>query len=252
MLDGKLKKMQDKVAKLLRQAEDVAGTPEEAIFQGKAFEIMAKYGLEMSQVEAAKQGLDVTEMPGAIQWTTRIEGKYIAQQALLLHGIARALHCSTVYTDSKINGYILHVFGMEHHVDRVKMLWGILRPQMLRLVGKVRPAEGFREVYVQDHWGDVRKKSTAGQLKKYRRAWIAGFAQTIAERVREQENKAIEGAGGGALVLYRGDKERADLALREAFPRVRVTKPRASYDMNGYAHGRRDGRNALMQHSLAS
>ena len=30
--------MQDKVAKLLRQAEDVVGTPEEAVFQAKAFE----------------------------------------------------------------------------------------------------------------------------------------------------------------------------------------------------------------------
>lgn len=39
-------KLKSKVAKLLRQAEDVAGTPEEAVFQAKAFELMAKYGID--------------------------------------------------------------------------------------------------------------------------------------------------------------------------------------------------------------
>ncbi|ASZ75243.1 hypothetical protein PBI_MISSWHITE_77 [Mycobacterium phage MissWhite] len=250
---SKQAKMQDKVAKLLRQAEDVAGTPEEAVFQAKAFELISKYGLEMAQVNAAKEGLDVSELPDAIQWDVLIKGKYVAQQALLLHGIARALHCKTVYsTVAGANAQRVYVFGVPRHIERVQFLWGILRPQMLRLVDKVRPEVIHQQRVYDWRTGEYRLKSTAGQTKAYRRAWIAGFAQTIADRVREQENKAVEGAGGGALVLYRDDVSRANTALREAFPRVRNVRPRTRYNGAGYAHGQRDGRNAAMQHSLAS
>ncbi|ASZ75425.1 hypothetical protein PBI_JOSHKAYV_86 [Mycobacterium phage JoshKayV] len=251
-MDAKTKKMQDKVAKLLRQAEDVAGTPEEAVFQAKAFELISKYGLEMAQVEATKNGLDISELPDAIKWQVLITGKYVAQQALLLHGIARALHCKTVYTNiGGTTSQRVYVFGVERHIERVQFLWEILRPQMLRLVENVRP-EVFR-VETKYDWrtGEYRKKSTAGQTKSYRRAWIAGFAQTVADRVRAEENKAVEGAGGGALVLYRDDKERAAVALREAFPRVRTTRSSTRYNQSGYAHGQRDGRNAAMQRSIA-
>ncbi|EKF22972.1 hypothetical protein C731_2975 [Mycolicibacterium hassiacum DSM 44199] len=253
MIDGKTKKMQEKVAKLLRQAEDVAGTPEEAVFQAKAFELISKYGLEMAQVNATKEGLDLSELPDAIQWDVLIEGKYVAQQALLLHGIARALHCKTVYsTVAGTSAQRVYVFGVPRHIERVQFLWGILRPQMLRLVDKVRPEVVHQQRVYDWRTGEYRPKSTAGQTKAYRRAWIAGFAQTISDRVREQESKALEGAGGGALVLYKDDEARARTALQQAFPRVRHTKARTRYDGAGYAHGQRDGRNAAMQHSLAS
>ncbi|QCG76936.1 hypothetical protein SEA_XIANYUE_83 [Mycobacterium phage XianYue] len=251
-MDTKTAKMQSRVAKLLRQAEDVTGTPEEAVFQAKAFELMAKYGIEMAQVEATKAGLDMTELPDAIKWDATVSGKYVAQQALLLHGIARALHCKTVYTTiGGTKSQRVYVFGMERHVERVKFLWDILRPQMLRLVEEVRPeVVNVRRKY---DWqtGEYRTVSGAGQVKSYRRAWIAGFAQTIGERVRAEESKALENAGGGALVLYRDDKARAQAALTKAFPRVRNTRSNTHYNQSGYAHGQRDGRNAAMQRSIA-
>ncbi|AFV51215.1 hypothetical protein ST20ES_86 [Mycobacterium phage 20ES] len=252
-MDSKTKKMQDRVAKLLRQAEDVVGTPEEAVFQAKAFELMAKYGLEMAQVEATKNGLDMTEMPDAIKWVARVSGKYVAQQALLLHGIARALHCKTVYrTVAGTKEQEVFVFGMERHIERVKFLWDILRPQMLRLVNEVRPETMHHRTRYDWQTGSYKTVSGAGQVKSYRRAWIAGFAQTIGERVRAEESKAVESAGGGALVLYRDDKARAQAELARVFPRVRTERSRTNYNSSGYAHGQRDGRNASMQRSLAS
>lgn len=248
MTDTKTAKMQDKVAKLLRQAEDVAGTPEEAVFQAKAFELISKYGIDMAQVQATKEGLDSAELPDAIRVDIFVTGKYVAQQALLLHGIANALHCKTVYsTIAGDNSQRVTVFGVKRHIDRVQFLWDILRPQMLRLVEKVRPE---KVVPQWDYYLD-RPKSTAGQTKSYRRAWIAGFAQTVAERVRAEENKALTADTGGALVLFRGDKERAALALRDAFPRVRNVQQRTRFNADGYAHGQRDGRSAAMNHSLA-
>lgn len=257
MLETKKAKMQDKVAKLLRQAEDVAGTPEEAVFQAKAFELISKYGIDMAQVQATKEGLDVSELPDAIRWEHQFSGKYEAQQVLLLHGIVQALHCKAVLsTLRKVGGgkaQRLIVFGVPRHIERVEFLWGILRPQMLRLVENVRPDGGFVAHQAYD-WrtGEYRTKSTSGQLKSYRRAWIAGFASTVSERLRSEESRALEGSTGNALVLFRGDKERAAVALREAFPRTGRARSRTMYDHNGYAHGQRDGRSAAMNRSLSA
>lgn len=97
MTNERTLKMQAKVAKLLRQAEDVAGTPEEAIFQARAFEIMSKYGLDEVEIAAIQQGLDVTKDPEAVTWSTNLVGKHRPQQMALLNQIATALHCETVY-----------------------------------------------------------------------------------------------------------------------------------------------------------
>lgn len=249
---SKLMKMQEKVAKLLRQAEDVAGTPEEAVFQAKAFELISKYGIDMAQVNATKAGLDASQNPDTIRWDVVMEGKYVPQQILLLHGLVQSLHCKAVLNKSR-SGQTVIIFGLQRHIERVQFLWSILRPQMLRLVETVRPADGFQARVAYD-WrtGERREKNTGGQLRAYRRAWIAGFAQTVGDRVRSEENKALrEAESSGALVLFRGDAERAAVALREAFPRTKVQQAKTRYDHRGYAHGVRDGRSATMQNSLA-
>jgi len=231
-------KLREKVAKLLRQAEDVAGTAEEAVFQAKAFELMAKYGIDQAQVEAARQGLDASDLRDAIQWIVKIEGKYASAQLMLLHNLAIALHCKTVYSTVKAYGGSstrMYVYGVPSHIERVKMLWQILQPQMMRLVDTVRPDYNYG----------------AGHLRSYRRSWIAGFGQAVGARLRTQETKALENESGGALVLFRGDAERASLALRNAHPRTGRAK-RSSVNGAGYAHGQRDGRNASFNQSIAS
>ncbi|BBC43906.1 hypothetical protein [Mycobacterium phage GS4E] len=70
------------------------------------------------------------------------------------------------------------------------------------------------------------------------------LTEMIAEFVKES-------AGGGALVLYRDDKARAQAELARVFPRVRHTRSNTSYNSSGYAHGQRDGRNASMQRQIA-
>ncbi|ASR86183.1 hypothetical protein SEA_BOBSWAGET_78 [Mycobacterium phage BobSwaget] len=252
-MTSKREKMQIVVAKLLRQAEDTAGTPEGDIFQAKAFEVMAKYGIEQAEIDAANEGIDAPNIPDAIRWSYTFTGKYVAQQALLLNGLVVALHGKAVLSTNRgTKEQTLIMFAVPRHIERIQFLWEILRPQMLRLVENVRPEGGFTPRYKYDYrTGDYKAKSTSGQLKSYRRAWIAGFAQTVSERVKAEESKALNSAGGGALVLYRNDQERAAVALREAFPRVRNTRgPR--FDPSGYAHGQRDGRTAAMRHSLAS
>lgn len=255
-MDARTQKMQAKVAKILRQAEDVAGTPEEGVFQARAFEIIAKYGLDMNMINAQKEGLDTAgSSPDAELWEVQLEGKYLSNQALLLHGIAKTLHCSTVYASGKgyPKGYYrIYIFGVPVHLERVKFLWEILQPQMLRLVENIQPENGFRDEW-KFNWetGEYELKSTGGRLRAYRRAWIAGFASEITSRLLQQEQKAVESAGSGALVLYRDDKSRAEQAQEAKFPTAKPVRRRSNYNPAGLAHGQRDGANAAMAHALA-
>lgn len=248
-------KLRDRVAKLLRQAEDVAGTPEEAVFQAKAFELMAKYGIDQASVQAAKQGLDTSDLRDAIQWIVKIDGKYAQAQMLLLHNLANALHSKTVYNKNRAGELHMYVYGVPTHIERIQMLWQILQPQMMRLVETVRPDYDYSQLkrrYNYDtHQFETYRSSGSGYLKSYRRSWIAGFGSAVGDRLRQQENKALrEAESSGALVLFQGDAEKAAVALRKEHPRLRNTKSsRVNY--NGYAHGQRDGRNATFNHSLS-
>jgi len=241
-------KIRDKVGKLLRQAEDVAGTPEEqVVFLAKAFELMSKYGIEESEARVTAVQNDLPQ--NAVQWHVDLEGKYQPMQSLLLNGIGRALHCRLVQSRHR-GGTRLYIFGMQYHIDRVEMLWDILRPQMLRTVATVRPPEGG-ELRRYFDWasGEYLHKSVPVNTTSYRRAWIAGFAKTVADRLREAETAAVEAASSGVLALYRTDAQKAQDKLRETFPRTGNVR-RSSYNQSGFAHGQRDGRNAQFAHSV--
>ena len=251
---SKIENMQDKVAKLLRQAEDVVGTPEDAVFQAKAFEIMAKYGIEHVAVDAARQGLDTSDLRDAIKWEVVIDGKYANAQMLLLHNLAVTLHSKTVYLKDRSGVLRMYVYGVPTHIDRIKMLWEILQPQMMRLVEKVRPETPLTKRKATFNWDTSTYEYTEvpapGRLKSYRRSWIAGFAQAVGDRLRIEEVQALAADTSGALVLFRGDKERAEVALRKAHPRLRNSRG-SRVDAGGYAHGQRDGRNSMFNRSLS-
>lgn len=230
-----LAKLADKVAKLLRQAEDVAGTPEEGIFQARAFEIMAKYGIAEAMIRARRQGLDTAEIPGAIQHIIDITGKYANAQMLTLAGMGRALHCKGVYNGLNGGGIRLYLYGMPDHIERLKFLWPLLQPQALRMVEIVRPARDF---------------ASNGDVTVYRRSWMAGFANAIESRIREQENKAVEGVSG-AIVLYKTDEERAEDAVKLHHPNLRVgRRSERRMDYSGYINGQRDGRSTSFNREI--
>ena len=234
-MDARTRKMQRKVAKLLRQAESVAGTPEEAVFHARAFELIAKYGIDLATVERDRRGLDASaKIPDAIKWTVMIDGKYVPQQGLLLFGLIQTLHCELVYY-AYPDRYPVEGYGVRRQIHRIQALWEILQPQAVRLVETARPPGN----------------PTAGETRRYRRSWIAGFAARVRERLEEQEARAIESADAGALVIYHDDARRALVARQKDYPqRLRKAGPLTSYSAAGYAHGQRDGSSAVMNRSL--
>lgn len=228
-------KIVDKIAKLLRQAESVAGTPEADVFQERAFALIAKHGVDEALLENQRQRISSSLPAEAIEWSLIIKGSWAHAQMMLLNALAGPLHCEVAYYSGTPVRVL--VYGMPRHIDRMKILWDLLQPQMLRLVTAARPEPGQ---YV-----------TGGRVRAFRRAWIAGFASGIATRLRQQEEAAIEAAGSTALVLFKDDAARAKAKLHEANPRLRVTK-RAGFDRAGYRQGQRDSESAVLNRPVSA
>lgn len=222
----------DKIAKLLRQSESAAGTPEEAAFQIRAFELMAKWGIDEAVARmAAEQTHGAPEKQASWIYLTT-EGKYKPMQAHVIHMLAGAMQCKSLQM-ATMGRITCKVYGVDEHLHRLRIMWDILRPQLLRGLKNAEPPFGYTH---------------SGELRVYRRNWVAGYASQIAERIRNQENAAA--AAAGALVLYKSDANKAmDLFTKEN-PRTRQVGRGRQYDPSGWAHGTRDGKSASLNRSL--
>lgn len=195
-----LQDIREKVTKLLRQAADREGTPEGDTFREKAFALMAKYGVEESQLEGNRFG-------SANEVVFTFSGTYTDLQFSLLNYISHALHCVCVRQSLHGRQTVpqANVFGMPHHVDRVEMLFSVLNPIMIAGANR----------YAATLWAD------AVHTRRAKRSWMMGFTRTIANRLRAIENEhsaqyARDGQSG-ELVLT-SDFNRAEAAAFERFP----------------------------------
>lgn len=230
-------KMVDRVAKLLRQAEDAerAGRHGERIaFQEKAFAIMAQYGIDEALARARQDGLDVKIDPKAESIFVHLHGAYQPQQWTVLDGMAGAMHCKTMRT--RVEGRTaIRIYGMPDHLRRVEDMSKLLQPQALHGVANARPL---------DEW------CSGSRVRVYRRNWLEGYSDEISGRIRKAENQAA--ASAGAVVLYRSDKERAELAMNRDYPDLTYTSNRRVFDYDGYEQGCQAGQSAQLHRSVTA
>ena len=214
-----------KVAKLLRQAEDRRGTPEGAVFEAKAFELMAKYGVEASQEDDTRR---------ARRRDVDFAGSYTDLQFRLFTSIASTLHCTPIryhrYNKRTVEHAVL--FGLNHHVERIMMLYSILNPQMIAGANR----------YGDSLWSD------AGHTRKAKRSWMLGFIETIRDRLATIENKHQQNfarAGKTGELVLLNDAEEAMRLAREEFPFLQTNTQRSptSVDPAGFTRGIRSGEN---------
>jgi hypothetical protein len=231
---GDHEKMVDRVAKLLRQAEDaeLAGRDAEMIaFQEKAFDIMATYGISEALARARQNGLDIKVDAQAASAYVHFEGAYQRMQAELFWEMSGAMQCQALRFNSR-GKVSMRVYGMPDHLQRLQDIWVLLAPQAQRGMEKAHPGA----------W------SSSSEVVMYRRSWLAGFGDTIGRRIRKAENKAA--ADAGALELYKSDKERAELALRTDYPHTSEVTSNVDYDSFGYDQGCQAGEAAQLHRSV--
>ncbi|MCZ7440434.1 DUF2786 domain-containing protein [Micromonospora sp. WMMC241] len=212
--------MLSKVRKLLAQAEDPACTPaESATFMAKATELIARYGVDRALLAAREPAADPVG-----DRVVEVIAPYARDKAGLLAAVADPLRCRCVRRREG-NGFAMHLFGFASDLERVELL--------------------FTSLLVQAAHGLAGAAVPAGEHPAaFRRAWLAGFAQVVAERLRAAEAGAVAEAGAPSVALVLADRsDRVQRRLAEVYPRLR-TAPRRRLAGGGFGPGAAAGRRA--------
>lgn len=170
----------DKIAALLRKAEDSAATPAEAeAFVSKAQELMTKYAIT-EELLARARGANLQSQEEIVE--VHIDYTGIYRQALYDVGkvIAQANNCKILISNhnyTKPQFVRLHVIGFESDVERVRMLNASLQ---IQAIGGMRKAE---KDFLQSWMSGMQKY-------KARRDFIFGFASGLQQQLAAANRRA--------------------------------------------------------------
>lgn len=220
-----------RVRKLLAQAEDAGVTEAEAeVFNTKAAELIARYGIDRAMLAADCQSKDeITSV------SIPVDSPYSTEKAHLLHWVADPLRCRTVLHGFRRTISKVTVLGYASDLERVQLLYTSLLLQATTQLAQVRPDQ------VLSYFGE--------SVAAYRRTWLSGFAAAVKQWLEAAEARALRddsGATGGgqstALVIH--DRQaRVDIAYEEAFPNLRKAR-RRKLSGGGFADGHNAGLSA--------
>jgi len=216
------KNWKDIILKLMAKAEDPATSLDErnAIVDKITF-LMAKHGIEEAMLEAgqAKPTYKLVDL------SYRIPAPYALAKAKILYHIGKAFGCESIVIDDHTR---VRVFGFENDQERVFMLYGSLIIQMNNgLASAVKP------------------KGVHG--KTFNHSWIAGYAATVSQRVRDAytraQNEVRTESSGMDIVLMEKSVAVRNM-FREAYPRTSKIGQSYATHAGAYAAGSTAGRNA--------
>ncbi|WP_027945631.1 DUF2786 domain-containing protein [Amycolatopsis taiwanensis] len=221
----------ERVRKLLAKAEDSAVTPEEAeLYNTKAAELIARYGIDNAMLAASGQAADeltVLKLP--------IDNPYSRDKASLLANIAYPLRCRTLLHCVGQSVEAVTVLGFRSDLTRVELLFTSLLLQANTQLVRVRPEERmFRE-----------------SLAAYRRTWLHGFARAVHERLVRAEANAVHdyrptsAATPSAELVIRDRTALVQQAFDREYGDARIAGPRR-LSGSGYQDGHRAGTRARL------
>lgn len=194
--DSTKNKKYDQIRALMTKARHPNTPPEEAnASREKALALAAKYSLEEALAAAGGNALrEKPEMKDFFIYDDEAgvpSGAGMSAQARLLIRIARSLHCAMVDWGDR-SGWIVTVCGCPSDLAAVSLLWESLRLQAISAAvnAEIPPGRSARHF-------------RAGVMK--------GFAEQVAERLRQPEE---QGEPGAAVALRSRESEAWDF-LRE-------------------------------------
>jgi hypothetical protein len=224
-------KILNRIRGLLQKAQNVAGTPEADAFNEKAFELLAKYGLDEDDV-TGQSIVDNADDDKLIAVTFTFGKQFRDQRRLLLDAIMNGLGCISIgLGDGKVK-----VFGVARQLRRGQLLHSFLGPQMIAGASRTANTQGF---------GAFDKAA----MRAHRASWMEGFAEGVYRKIDEIEQAAIRQRDMGfddrrTAIKRKSDFDRAAAALFKAYPNAASTahrRTRGSGYAAGYAKGSTSG-----------
>ncbi|MGW1002018.1 DUF2786 domain-containing protein [Streptomyces sp. NPDC002520] len=230
--DGLPETLLGKVRALLRKAENPAATEDEArVYLDKAYELMAKYGIEQAVLD------DVTEAERPVDRIVDLHPPYVKEGRRLLARIGYEMRCRSVYPGGKDNRHRVHLFGFEADIQATEVLFASLRLQML---------EGADRA-------DRLHRPAGEDARAYKRSWMLGFIREVTERIGAaqrtasaavEEGNEADGTGGRSVALVLADRTMVvEARLAAQYPKLNKTRP-TKFKGTGYWQGVSDGRDA--------
>ncbi|HKN53345.1 MAG TPA: DUF2786 domain-containing protein [Amycolatopsis sp.] len=220
----------ERVRKLLAKAEDPAVTEAEAeLYNKKAAELIARYGIDKAMLAASGAGADeITTLKIAM------ENPYSREKASLLTNIAYPLRCRSLLHRAGQLVAAVTVFGFKSDLARVELLFTSLLLQASTQLTGVRPGQ---------------RLFSGESIAAYRRTWLHGFAAAVHQRLKHAEEAAARahtpatpGARSAELVV-RDRMELVQHAFDEQYGDLRSAPPRR-LSGSGYGDGHDAGTRA--------
>lgn len=208
-------KIQDRIRALLNQARDQQGTPEGEVFERKAYELLAKYGL--TEFDLGDTQEDLQQMVSRDYF---VEGRYPREKQLLLASIGRSLGC---YAVRERGSSRVLLAGTRRNVERTLFLYEML---VLQATSESMKLKG-------DYY------STTQQV---RHSFWVGFASRIEERLATAEHEIHDELRKTSTALVPvNELALAENHFREANANLHITASRSRSKLNSRGHdGGRD------------
>ncbi|QHC26400.1 DUF2786 domain-containing protein [Streptomyces sp. GS7] len=212
---------------LLAKAEDPRTPESEAeLARKRAFEMMAKYGVDEALLSDGQPSRDVI-----IDRNIDLPNPWSMSRVRLMCFIAQSVGCKAVHMGVRGDVRRVHVIGYESDIQRAEILYASLLIQMLGGLNAQVVPYGVRSA------------------RAWRNSWTIGFIERVIERLEAIEKAARAAASGetsatgrsGELVLADRD-EMVEAAYRREHPHARSS--RGSYSGSGYGHGAAAGNRA--------
>jgi hypothetical protein len=207
-----------RVRKLMDKAAATSNVHEADAFSRKAAELVARHRIDPAAL--AQRGGDEL----AVREVALGRGAYVRGRLALLMAVAEA-HDARVVFSATPSGTIAYVAGHTSDVDVVEVMYTSLHSQAASQMSAER-------------------RATSAATQSYRRAFLFGYADSVAKSF-DEVRKAAEAAspttvavddGGRSLArLERG--RRVDEFIGERFGRVRTARSAAGADVTGWSAG---------------
>ena len=211
---GMDERMLKRVRALLAKAESTEFPEEAEALSAKAQELIARHALDALLVHPEHDD------QGPAWRRVYLDDPYVDAKAMILGGVAAANRCTVVYSPTFA---WCTVFGFAADLDAVELLNASLLAQASRAM--------VRAGSLVDARGRSRTRS-------FRRAFLVGFAERIAQRLRETTQAQVDAIGRGSLLpALAARDERVEALRQQAFPRT-VQRPTRISNAGGLVAGR--------------
>lgn len=207
----------DKIRKLLTQAADREGTPEGDIFQAKALDLLARYGLTEFDVED-----NANDLQEEVIEHYEVTNYFRVQRQTLLGVIARALG---VFAVRRTRSTTITLAGTRRNVTRTVML--------------------YEQLVMHAESGALRESAEdAGSTTRLRRGYWEGYSEQIYFRLVEMEREVHdELRKTGAALVPLNEYEKAQEMYRKQLGGWRSATP-TYHDADSMDRGRNRAKQA--------